>query len=92
MFRMRRSDVCTMYANSSEVDMSVTLYDIMAEDMMIWAKKVPNGQVNVYVENEDNQEVYNETSHRAAWDSLVYFARQVIEENKRLENADIDTI
>ncbi len=56
--------------------MALELYDIMAEEHMIWAKRLPNGEINVRVENENNEEVYNETGHHAAWDELVYFGRQ----------------
>ncbi len=69
--------------------MALELYDIMAEEHMIWAKRLPNGEINVRVENENNEEVYNETGHRAAWDELVYFARQILKENERLEKEDV---
>jgi len=64
--------------------MALELYDIMGNDMSIEAYRV-GGQIQVMVENEDGEELYNETSHPFAWDSLVYFAQQVLDVNKRLE-------
>ena len=67
--------------------MSVTLYDIMAEQMTIWAKKLPNGEIEVRVEDENDNEVYNQTSHRFAWEELVYFAKQVLSVDERMNDA-----
>lgn len=64
--------------------MALELYDIMGNDMFIEAYKVKGG-IQVLVENEEGEELYNETSHPFAWDSLVYFAQQVLDINKRLE-------
>ena len=62
-----------------------TLYEIMGENMLIWAKKLPSGEINVRVTNENEEEVFNESSHRGAWDTLVYFAKQILDENAQIE-------
>lgn len=69
--------------------MSLELYDILAEDHEIWMKKTKDGQIEVNVFNEDDACVYHESSHPAAWESLVYFAKQVIAENERLEREHV---
>ena len=65
--------------------MALELYDLMAEDHEIFCKKQSNGEIHVLVINEDEGVVYEESSHLAAWDSLVYFAKQVISEHERME-------
>lgn len=65
--------------------MALELYDIMGSDMFIDAYNVKGG-IQVLVQNEEGEELYNETSHPFAWDSLVYFAQQVLDVNKRLEH------
>lgn len=66
--------------------MNPTLYEIMADNMIIYAKKTKNGQINTTVINEDiDQVVFCETGDPAAWDALVYFANQIISENKQMD-------
>jgi hypothetical protein len=66
----------------------LTLHDIMAEDHMIYANLQQNGEINVRVINEEtteeNAEVYAHVGHRYAWESLVYFAHQILTENQRI--------
>ncbi len=68
--------------------MALELYDIMAEDLVIYAKQKKK-QVEVLVTNDDDEVVYHELSHQAAWDSLVYFAKQILAENERMEKEDV---
>lgn len=70
--------------------MPLRLYDIMAEEMTLWAKKLSSGEIEVRVEDENDNEVYNHISHRFAWDELVYFAKQVLRENERMERDEQD--
>lgn len=64
--------------------MSLSLYELMAEDHLIYARLEKNGEITTTITNENDETVYDETSHEAAWNSLVYFAQQVIDENKRI--------
>jgi hypothetical protein len=69
----------------------LTLYDICAEDLEIYASLQPNGEVCVTVAREDvdpNQEVviYQEVSNIAAWESLAYFARQVLYFDEKIQH------
>lgn len=81
--------------------MNLELYDLMAEDHIIYATLEKNGEITTTVRRDGDQDhvVYRETSHEAAWDSLVYFARQVLEEDMKInelrkmrEDAYADTI
>lgn len=66
--------------------MSLELYDIMATDHLLYAKLEKTGEITMIVVNEENNErVYKETSHEAAWDSLVYFAKQVISADENMQ-------
>jgi hypothetical protein len=62
----------------------ISLYALMAEDHHILTKVV-KGQVNLRVLDENDNEVYNETSHPYAWESLVLFARSVIMHDERVQ-------
>lgn len=65
--------------------MSLTLYQIMGDNMLIYAKKLANGDVNTTVVDEHTSRVvFCETGHSAAWEALVYFAKQIISENERI--------
>ena len=60
-----------------------TLYEIMGEDMGITASMNKDGDaVHVQVHDEEGKCVYDEESHRYAWDSLVSFSRQVLHYDK----------
>ena len=64
----------------------LTLYEIMAEDHNIYATLTSDKQVLVEVgKDKKNYNDYAETSHIYAWESLVYFARQVIDADKRIQ-------
>jgi hypothetical protein len=64
--------------------MRLTLYDIMAEDMYIQAKLIGK-QVETKVIDENDAVIFQEVSNIAAWDSLVYFAKQILNENRKIE-------
>ena len=64
---------------------NLSLYEICGEDHYIQAKLHKDGQVEVIVENEDEIEVYNEKSHIYAWDSLVSFAKMILQQNERIQ-------
>ncbi len=56
----------------------LTLHNIMAEDMVIWAKLHEPRTVSIQVTDEDETTVYDEVTHIYAWESLVSFARQIL--------------
>lgn len=63
----------------------LTIYDIMGTDHVLYAKDKEN-EIEVLIINEDTDKIeYRESTHKFAWDSLVYFAKQVISENERIE-------
>jgi len=63
----------------------LTLYDIMGEGHYILANLEKDGDINVSVLNEDDQEVYHEKSHQFAWESLVSFAKMVISQDEKIQ-------
>lgn len=78
-----------MAAYKQRKGIMLKLYQIMGDNMLIYAKKLPNGEINTTViDEESNQTVFCETGHPAAWESLVYFAKQIISENDRIENRE----
>lgn len=69
--------------------MSITLYDLGAEYHRLYAKKHNNGEVQVQIVNDDtDKEVYNETSNIAAWESLVYLAKQILDADNRIQQVE----
>jgi len=65
----------------------LTLYEICGEDMEICAKK-KDGQIEIKVTDEKDREVFFEKTHQVAWDSLVYFAKQVIFQDERIQYSE----
>lgn len=63
----------------------LTLYELMGEDMSIEANLIDKNHVCVEVFDESEKIVYQEKSHMYAWESLVYFARQVLLLNAQLK-------
>lgn len=63
----------------------LTLYEIMGDDLEIFAKLYDDRHVQVVVQNESSDTLYDEVSHIYAWESLVYFAKQVIAVDVRLQ-------
>lgn len=64
----------------------MNLYDIMAEDKIIYATLESNGEISIKVMNHDSSQLeYMGRSHQFAWDSLVYFAQQVLNCDKRIQ-------
>jgi len=62
----------------------LTLYDIMGEGHYIVADR-EDGQIRTCVIDENDEVVFEELSHRFAWDSLVSFARMVIREDEKIQ-------
>ncbi len=58
------------------------LYDICAEDHYIVAGVQQDKEIMVQVINEEDDVVYQEKSNSGAWDSLVSFAKMVLEQDK----------
>ncbi len=63
----------------------LTLYDLMGEDMIAWAKLVNKKEVLVQVKDELDRTVFEESTHIYAWESLVSFARQVLACDERIQ-------
>lgn len=68
--------------------MGLEFYDIMAEDMIIYARCTKGNQVHVLVTDEYDKKVFSEISSKDAWDTLVYFAKQIVSENENMERED----
>lgn len=64
---------------------NLTLYEIMGEDMTLWAKLVNKKEVLVQVKDELERTVFEESTHIYAWDTLVSFARQVLACDERIQ-------
>jgi len=65
---------------------NLTLYEIMGEDMILWAKLVNKKEVLVQVKDELDRTVFEESSNIAAWETLVSFANQILAANVHVEN------
>lgn len=63
----------------------ISLYDLCGEDHYIFANLEKDGEVSVIVENEEQKEVYHEKSHFFAWDSLVSFAKMVLQQDEKIQ-------
>jgi hypothetical protein len=74
-----------MLYSKSNLNASISLYDICAEPHYIEVIPESDTQVTIRIENEDEQEVYKEKSHIAAWESLVYFANMILNQNELLK-------
>lgn len=63
------------------------LLDIMGEDRYINAffdKKTK--QVNLVVTDDEDAVLFDDVTTVRGWESLVYFAQQIVDVNKRLES------
>ncbi len=65
---------------------TLTLYELMGEDHEIYATVTKENEIAVVVCGEDGGKVYRETSHLAAWESLVDFAKQVLYVDRHIQN------
>jgi hypothetical protein len=63
----------------------LTLYQICADDHYIFACLEKDKDVTVEVWNDNEEIVYKEKSHHFAWDSLVAFARMVLDQDKKIQ-------
>lgn len=67
----------------------LTLYELMGDDFYVFAKvkDIPKGNTLVEVEvlNDKDERVFYEITHPYAWESLVSFAKQVLQLNKHIE-------
>lgn len=61
------------------------LYDLMGEDHEIEAKMLPGHQVSINIINDNGDTVYEDQTHLYAWESLVDFARQVLQQNEHIQ-------
>lgn len=64
---------------------NLTLYEIMGEDMTLWAKLQNKAEVAVQVKNEDDETVFSEVTHIYAWETLVSFAKQIVACDERIQ-------
>ena len=63
----------------------LTIYDLMAEDHYVIARKAPNNLLAIEVLNEDDKVVFETKSHRYAWESLVSFAKKVLQQDEMIQ-------
>lgn len=65
---------------------SLTVYDAMGEDHELEATLNPETKtVLVQITNESGNLVYQEDSHRYAWGSLVYLAKQILRYDEKIQ-------
>ncbi len=67
----------------------ISLYNLCAEDHRIFARVKDNSLIQIAIENEDGDIILREDTHLYAWESLVYFAKQVLYHDKRIQK-DLD--
>ncbi len=68
--------------------MNPTLFEIMANEYEITAKRCGNNAIRLSLkETNDAEAMHNKVSNNW-WDELVYFAKQIISENEKLEAQD----
>jgi len=60
-------------------------YDVMGEDMYITAKLINRGEIETIVTNDADEVVFREVSSPIAWEALVYFAKQILSEDAKIE-------
>ena len=68
----------------------ITLYDLCAEDHRLSARLRGNKLINIKIENEDGEVILQDDEHIYAWESLVYFAKQVLYYDKKIQK-DLET-
>ena len=68
----------------------ITLYDLCAEDHRLSARLRGNKLINIKIENEDGEVILQDDEHLYAWESLVYFAKQVLYYDKKIQK-DLET-
>lgn len=62
----------------------LTIYDLCGEDHSVFANREQNDDITIEIWNDKDIEVYKQTSHRFAWESLVSFANMVLDQDKKL--------
>ncbi len=60
-------------------------YDLGAEDHYVIARLQNDNEITVTVQNDDEEIVYQEKSNAHAWDSIVSFAKMVLEQDKFIQ-------
>lgn len=68
----------------------ITLYDLCAEDHRLSARLRGNKLINIKIENEDGEVILQDDEHIYAWEILVYFAKQVLYYDKKIQK-DLET-
>jgi hypothetical protein len=63
----------------------LTLYDLMGSDHTIFARLRKDGEVETEVWNSDDNVVFSQASHHFAWESLVSFAKMVLDQDKKIQ-------
>jgi hypothetical protein len=63
----------------------LTLYELMGEDMSIFAEALDTMHVHVEVFDETDKQVYFEKTHIYAWESLVGFSKKVLCYDERVQ-------
>ncbi len=63
----------------------LTVYDLLSEDMAIWANLIDQNHVHMRIKDENGVTVYSEKSHIFAWEQMVSLANQVLAVDKRIQ-------
>lgn len=64
----------------------LNLYDLMGEDHELEALLNPdNKKILININNESGNLVYSDETHPYAWESLVYFAKQVLNYDEKIQ-------
>lgn len=68
----------------------LTLYELCGDDHYVIANLQKNGWVDIEVLDAFDQVVYKETSHPAAWESLVRFAKMVKSQDEKVRKQMVE--
>ena len=63
----------------------ISLYDICGDEHYIHANLQKDGDIAIEVQNFDGDQVFKETGHIYAWDSLVAFAKMVLSQDEKIQ-------
>ena len=63
----------------------LTFHDLCGQDHVIFARLEKDNEVTMEVWDEMEEVVYKEKSHIYAWDSLVSFAKMVLQQDEQIQ-------
>ena len=65
--------------------LQVTFEELIAGDHYIDATLLDNNKIDIDIKDDDYKLVDTQWATKNGWDSLVYFAEQIIRANKRIQ-------